>query len=122
MTDTKFTPGPWHYVHGQDRNGNFWGCVQASPVIIPAKVNYPDQEETDRSGGQYVLEVAHANAHLIASAPELYEALDGLVVFCSDTLSGRADGATDVAWLIDGYREIRNRCRAALIKARGETP
>jgi len=54
---------------------------------------------------------------LIAAAPELLEALEGVVQYASDTLSGRADGPQDVEWHRDGWREIRSRARSAIAKA-----
>jgi hypothetical protein len=47
---------------------------------------------------------------------ELEAALDGVVVYCTDTLSGRVDGPMDAEWYKSGMREMRTRARAALKK------
>ena len=70
MADTKFTPGPWElrtdrseyriYARGQNVSG------------VAARINtdwpFPEQQAEQR-----------ANAHLIAAAPELYEALQDVL-------------------------------------------
>lgn len=112
MSGAKFTPGPWIAVYR--------GCNGAA---AEGDVHQKEKWDADPFDGGFMRgEFKWHDACLIAAAPELYEALNGLIVFCSDTLSGRADGPSDTAWLKDGYREIRERCRIALAKARGETP
>ena len=54
------------------------------------------------------------DAHLIAAAPELYEALSELVEGLSESLTG-------ITSVVGDSREI-TKARAALAKARGETP
>jgi hypothetical protein len=88
---TAFTPGPWefrapmiHAVGGGERVGR----------IAQVSISYKDTTTFD------------ANAHLIAAAPELYEALT--------RINATGDVALDIDW-------IRRISRAALAKARGET-
>ena len=84
MNETKFTPGPW--VHDKSMGASYYkNCL----YICDAPVN----NEHD--------------AHLIAAAPELYEALKFLLTckhgeFC------------------DHYREAETKARTVLAKARGE--
>lgn len=98
MTDTKFTPGPWRVgadfesicLDGDSSRkftSNGWAkCV--------AKVT----ERSWMEGTQ-----PFHNAHLIAAAPDLYEALEGVIT----AMEGLGHGPFDAE-------------RAALAKARGE--
>ena len=77
MTNTKHTPGPWsaHY--------NNEGLTVFSPDNVPvAYVDYDECEERP----------VEANAHLIAAAPAMYEALQRL-------FNGNVDCGT--YWQID---------------------
>lgn len=74
---SKHTPGPWETFKGQDG----WGIVGLC--------------------GGYYGELSEANARLIAAAPELLEALHGLLLFPNNP------------------RE-NNKARAAIAKATGE--
>lgn len=85
MTDTKFTPGPWR--RGQTGNLRIYGpdgMGEHSGVVAEVK---------SKNGHQT------ANAHLIAAAPDLYEALEEVIA-----ATGYSNG----------------KARAALAKARGE--
>lgn len=98
MSDVKFTPGPWEaHVHPQK---TWVGAADASLGSLAVA----DVSPIGKAGDQVV-----ANGHLIAAAPDLYSALE------------RA-----ARWL-DCYCEPGEVCplhqaRAALAKARGETP
>ncbi|MFT8354547.1 MAG: hypothetical protein ABF617_08075 [Gluconobacter japonicus] len=91
MSEAKFTKGPW-------RPGfKNIGYVQAENGAVIAKC----QRLTSLCNLQ-------ANAHLIAAAPDLYEALDGLI------------GVTDRPSAPDYVRDAIRAAHAALAKARGE--
>lgn len=102
MAETKWTPGPWsventatcgiRVVHGPaDPGTGFHDDVDFGRGLIG-----PSDEQ-------------RANMHLIASAPDLYDALNALVTECESLYkSGRLDASV---WL---------QARAALAKARGE--
>ena len=62
MTEAERTPGPWHIMEGTD-----WVIV--SPEVSVAAVYTP----------RGVREVRQANAHLIAAARDMLEALEGLI-------------------------------------------
>jgi hypothetical protein len=95
MSETKFTPGPWF---GAKYSGNSkW---------IAATI-FEDQSSNGWKDGNYMCvsgPISHADAALIAAAPDLYAALEAL---CT---SGGDDDGTDL---------ISNGL-AALAKARGE--
>lgn len=89
------TPGPW-VVYSAPAN-----TASGAPI------------ETEIRGGNYIVsrlgrlthETAHANARLIASAPELLEA-------CIAVAGVYQDAGDDVPLFV-------RRCRAAIAKARG---
>ena len=95
MTDQpKWTPGPWRYdrTNGSPTTGEH--------MIAGAKPGYLAEVRDCGSGD------VRANAHLIAAAPDLYAALDGLL------------GLLDAGSL---YEPQAYAARTALAKARGET-
>lgn len=81
---TEFTKGPWMAVF-DDELGAYVASTDTTYDIV--------------------CHVHEANAHLIAAAPDLYEALDAIIV--------------DDTWGLD--HPVYMKCRAALAKARGET-
>lgn len=96
---TNWTPGPWQVlpaevdkmylrVRGTRPGGRYKVCNVETPYYIGA---------SEREAGE-----THANAQLIAAAPELYDALDDLV---------NGDWPSPELWV---------KARAVLAKARGE--
>lgn len=74
MSKTKFTPGPWNvdpqYIHD----------IQAGGVEVSRCTSYSNAgREAIYPYNAPCDEQADANAHLIAAAPDLYEALQELV-------------------------------------------
>ena len=75
MSDIKFTPGPWFIVGSIPEEGSdcFWIKAQPHPAMrgftkdIATADGYQDDPERA------------ANAHLIAAAPDMYEALADIV-------------------------------------------
>lgn len=107
MSETKFTPRPWRVCNGY---GRVW-------------IDAPDTKysERDREYTRIILgaddyedckEVRSADAHLIAAAPDLYEALDGLLADITEYQEINFLGGENNHWQV--------RARAALAKARGE--
>jgi hypothetical protein len=82
-----FSPGPWE-VSGSARNG----LLVRAEGRVTANLAWSIGDETDE-----------ANAHLIAAAPDLYEALCA----CFDRQCT--------------FQEAQEKADAALAKARGET-
>ncbi len=95
MSETKFTPGPWHFDGGADfsfhaQSGECLGEVYSS----------------------------RADAALIATAPEMYELLEWIALF-ADVRS--QDESKVFARVNRGaMRTIRDKSLAALAKARGD--
>lgn len=96
MSDTKFTLGPWRVDPSFDRdiqtaNGEL-EIACTNELVLTGGVK-PDAEQH------------RANAHLIAAAPDLYEAAYGLLYSSEDEST---------------YDHFYSALRAALAKARGE--
>lgn len=93
--NAKHTPGPWEIANGEGV------VVYGQPIRT--------YEVSARDGSFWIAQVQHAvhptigaeNAHLIAAAPEMYEALEWITKNCDGPAFGKA--------------------KAALAKARGET-
>lgn len=98
MTKTQFTQGPWITAKADRAIGIF---SNGNATFFVAKAYGPDRAK---------------NAHLIASAPELYEALEEIIdmnVQYAVDRYGDASKAEDMACV--------RVARAAISKARGET-
>lgn len=96
MSEKRFTPGPW-------RLGRVGSVVSDSPVE-----GMGGSDAIEYYGGHCVCEsVVEPNAHLIAAAPDLYDALRSLLLSLNDVLSP------------DFSRALENS-HAVLAKARGE--
>jgi hypothetical protein len=96
MSETKFTPGPWRVCNGY---GRVW-------------IDAPDTKysERDRDYTRIILGGDdYEDAHLIAAAPELYEAVVRMVAWAEDWHEGKTHPYDD--WQF---------AKAALAKARGE--
>ncbi|WP_272658829.1 hypothetical protein [Providencia sp. PROV148] len=89
----KHSPAPWHY------NGNHRAAVEGSTTDMVASV-YPMHYEN--------AEEMKANAHLIAAAPELLEALIEM------QRNGRKQGWNDA------YESSMEKTRLAIAKALGQ--
>lgn len=98
MSETKFTPGPWK----ADDND-----IETAAGELLATAYAMDR---DRLEGRDFYETAQHNAHLIAAAPDLYEALDNLAMAAEFQIA-----LGDKAWI-----EMHGVAKAALAKARGE--
>jgi hypothetical protein len=94
--EKKWTPGPWKVLNDQIKTPAGI-TLRVSGVALPC--GYVPQEDE-----------SYANAHLIAAAPELYEALEE-IFFDGQDYAQRS--GKYVSWL--------KKAEAALIKARGET-
>lgn len=103
----KHTPGPWRIARGVHDPANFWIQTdkedwQATEIIATLPYESPQTEENE------------ANAVLMASSPDLLEALEDLLRdgFRTETLFG-ITSPTDEA------EAALEKARAAIRKARG---
>lgn len=97
MSEAKFTPGPW--------NVSVDGDGEVAILKNASFVTYAFPTELGAGGD------TKSNAHLISAAPDLYEAL-------SDLVSSLECSEKDALII----RQEIKIARAALAKARGETP
>lgn len=115
MSETKFTPGPWSVGMHHGHN--------ASIVYAPPKSGAPEYSQEGicnvygialhRSVGEVERNAGFANAHLIASAPELYELLEA--AYLAARLEGLHARSQAWSWLLEEMQK-------ALKAARGEAP
>ena len=117
MSEHNATPGPWDVREYRKAGQNGGIIVDELMVILPR-----DQDGDDLAIAADILnpltaaidEVAYANAHLIAAAPDLRDALKearGIIVaILTRTLGCGPDYVAAVKWKID----------AALLKAQGK--
>ena len=108
---TKFTKGPWVAKRGN----NFWGfeCKDHGKLGNVASSAFSGFQKLHNAE-----EVMKAKAHLIAAAPELYEALSEMVeqaIGCWHNHYGHEQDPNDMP-----MPEHIGKARAALAKARGE--
>lgn len=99
MTQFKGTPGPWEV----EDNGHFYDINAGRATVgdVCSSISWFDNDEHRGP-------VAMANAQLIAAAPELLEALQGLLIRVADDEEYGPEHAITIA-------------RAAITKATGET-
>lgn len=98
MSSLKATPGPW--MIKQSFGADEFRVMREDRGVNSLRVVRLDR---DKAGG-----FSRADAHLIAAAPELYEALDDLIARC------------DANQRPGGGSMVPPSARAALAKARGE--
>ena len=89
MSDPKFTPGPWKWLHYPDGR-------KLLAALSRAVVHCPDAP----------IGMDEADAHLIAAAPDLYAALRDLAALvrgeCPSTLNEDSGGDAALSLRIDG--------------------
>jgi hypothetical protein len=98
----KFTPGPWEV---RDET-TIYGRGMAKFTIIRVATAHRDHSSL----------TAEANARLIASAPELLEALQGVLWMAEEWFKHGGDETT----FSDDYKESLDEARAVILKATGE--
>lgn len=82
-------------------------------LAISAALDVADKKHAQSPQPRAAIETATDPS---AENKRLREALDSIIVYGADTLSGRADGPSDAAWYREAVREMRNRARSAATK------
>src|SRR5687768_8810194 len=117
MSEPKWTPGPWRPRDEGPPETDV--CGPDGRLLATA---FPNVDHGSEPPGLWLVKSipeAEANARLIAAAPELYEALE----FIFDHIADKERGPRDLypAFGLDASRALE-MARAALAKARGDTP
>ena len=102
MNEPRFTPGPWEFLEAYSHDDEY-SASRPLTVCSDSNDDLANVFSSNDSTVSIARDQAIANAHLIAAAPDLYEALAVVVQEW-----GRP------------YSPDWNRARAALAKARGE--
>lgn len=102
MSERKWTPGPWVAV----RNSAYWEVNPANGAG-DGDVPFTIGDVCASSPGNADGGLQKANAHLIAAAPDLYDALQEMVDYCNAECGSK---------IYPGHQ-----ANQALAKARGET-
>lgn len=114
----KHTPGPWAVVDVRAKGALVYFRIDAGE----SRVGFAGTYLVDRVGNKTKAvadEEAEANAHLIAAAPDLLEALDAAQLALAAVADAAAqEGFGQLADLIDGCMV---NARTAIARARGET-
>ena len=118
MSGLKATPGPWQRSPSKESGGSF--IEHISPEYISHVVAFVHASH-DMFDPPIATEEDAANAHLIAAAPELYEALDKLKS-SYEALAHDYEYAVGAGDIHPLHAEHIQRCAAVLAKARGEQP
>ena len=113
MSEVKFTPGPWSVVEDIARDRDVNGHAIGDEYIAGFNVESGTKEVVSCEGISGCGDEERANAHLIAAAPDLYEALNNVMSEISSCLR-------DEEYYF-GTTERFDNARAALAKARGES-
>ena len=106
----KHTAGPWHYCRGKTGTGCPCGMVWSKPADFHVATAHKAWGDfPDDPVAEIPVEEMQANAHLIAAAPELLEALEGLIQYVPGGVDRDDIGRP---WLKAAFQ--------AIAKARGE--
>ncbi len=120
MSDLKATPGPWAVYSDDEVYSTQEGTANGHPMVI-----VPDsclgRDDFDYEDKMPSKAQCRYNAHLIAAAPELYEALDKLKS-SYEALAHDYEYAVGAGDIHPLHAEHIQRCAAVLAKARGEQP
>ena len=117
MTDTQHTPGPWEWVNPEDDTP--W--ISPGNASLRTVKHYGEDKTEIRDGKRYtsfslpkfIIDHQHleneANARLIAAAPELLDALEGLL-----------KGVYGDGYALPAGAPATQYARAVIAKAKGE--
>lgn len=129
MGETKFTPGPWRFakMHAQGFYGNQGEAFVTGENSRIATVDCVSSFKRGQ-GSEHKCEERDANVHLIAAAPDLYEALEPFAAML-DAIELSSQAPQSGTWYSMESSKVGERnmtieqfkaARVALAKARGE--
>lgn len=107
MNQTRFTPGRWVAGFGHQHYFRVYAGSLDGPIVANTSVE----------GGVTTVQEANANAQLISAAPDMYAALNELLLYGNPP--NPAEGDTEQERGEREYRAVMMSL-AALAKARGE--
>lgn len=113
MTEPKWTPGIWRITNmGADKHGFYRHQIGTHEQTV-AYTFEPGLQRTEQ----------HANAHLLAAAPDMAEALEQAIRIFDDMIKVGVIGPKEdyMSYFVGEDMEALQPIRAALAKARGET-
>jgi hypothetical protein len=118
--ETKHTPGPWKIDPlSYGPSGKWNPCNRKNIRIFAPDASGTGFIMTECVGPENIPQEQHANARLIAAAPELLEALeagrDTVKALLAAIYAGKTENLTGAEWL-----EFQRKAEAAISKARGE--
>lgn len=121
MNEAKFTKGQWKVVDRRVDSLEVFGQEGIPKDAWPFEIIMPCPPFALGMSGALIPkgqdeEAANANAHLIAAAPDMYEALGGMFLLAEAMLSD-----TKELRLYGNDRERISAAKTALAKARGES-
>lgn len=117
MSEAKFTPGPWWACIGPDQPVPYYrGLVAMLGAYRDQFISIVTGKNGSQAGHECSSEEWRANAHLIAAAPDLYEAL----YLCMQTLDQYADVSSINEDCPNAAMTAMMRAKEVLAKARGE--
>ncbi len=137
------TPGPWVYIISDasehvlhieteieavsqrviDEAKRIIGPTESASITHGQKEILRDHRSVTcaNSHGDVFLQIRPAKLPMpFAAAPAMLDALDGIDIYCSDSLTGPVEGGITVKWLWDGVVELRKRAQAAIALAKKE--
>ena len=119
MKEFKGTPGKWSFSHSSASDGNV-ACIEIDSSESLHEIAYLQSTPPNIGGdGQTSFDKTIANAHLIAAAPDLLEALQGYMSAVSKMNEAMKDGC-NVQGAMSALIGWEDMARAAISKALGE--
>lgn len=110
----KHTPGPWILSQNTEWPWTYYvDNADELPVIAIKLHTYCTTDTQESANARAGNETTHANARLIAAAPALLEALEGVMQWADD--NGRTFKLS-----VASDSDVANRIRAAIRAAKGE--
>ena len=120
---TKWTEGPWEYVASTEHHGPYVSCKWGGDICDCYVMSNPMAASVRNGGESYHInhqgDKADANAHLIAAAPCLAEAVAEMLEHEPSREDFQSSRKGDLQFKI--ATQVWDRARAALSRAKGET-